>query len=102
MKKGIALLLLVLAAIAAPMGAMADDIRTPGQCADGATADDPTGFFLEGSAPGRGSFCLSDGDANNGNELYIGGDASQPCGHIEVLGQVVTEEGDETPAGFCH
>jgi hypothetical protein len=82
--------------------ASADDVRTPEQCAGTATADDPTTVFQMGNAPGRGSYCVSDGDASNGNELYIGGDATMPCGHIEVAGQVVVDESGQDPATYCH
>lgn len=80
---------------------MAGDVRTPEECAAGTTADDPTLFYQQGDAPGRASFCLSDGDETNGNELYTGGDATQPCGHVEVLGEPV-EDGSGQGENFCH
>lgn len=98
MRKIIALLLLVVSAVAVPFGAMANDVVTPEECA---TATPPGYVFQMGDADGRGSFCVSDGDASNGNELYIGGDASQPCGHIEVGGNVVADESG-AGEGMCH
>jgi hypothetical protein len=91
-------MLIVGAAIALPLGAMANDVTTPEDCA---TSGAPGYVYQMGNADGRGSFCVSDGDASNGNELYIGGDATQPCGHVEVAGQVLNDESGQGE-GFCH
>jgi hypothetical protein len=103
-KKALALMLLIAAAIVVPVGAMADDVRTPSECKSTPTADDPQGIYQMGNADGRASLCVSDGDETNGNEVYVGGDATQPCGHIEVLGVIapVSDESDTPPEAFCH
>lgn len=104
MRKLIALSALALAAFAA-MPAVADGIQTDQDCARSGTAA-PTGqppsltphiapmATDEQGVPEllRGSACVSDGNADNGAELYIGGEIgtesneSFACGAIEVMG----------------
>lgn len=106
MRKFIALSALTLAAFTA-VPAMADhDIQTDRECAE-STSDAPATVTVLPMAHGedgnpealRGSLCVSDNDASNGAELYIGGEIDTEssyditCGAIEVLGRQGTGTG---------
>lgn len=102
MKRAIGLIVIVLLLGLIPSLVIANDVRTPGDCAASAAP----GYGVQtGDTPGRGSVCVSDGDASNGNELYVGGDASQPCGRVEVGGNTLADSGADPSAGnpnYCH
>jgi hypothetical protein len=119
--KAPAFIILLLAAVMAPLGALGEDLTPPNgdpgeDCVSSPATDQnnlPKTEDTVGAGPGRGSLCISDGKQNNGNELYVGGDFNRlqngdpanQCLHVEVAGQVIWRRPNypvNNPDRFCH
>lgn len=88
-----------------PDGADCAATDAPGSVTTFLNAEDPTTAEVD-----RGAICVSDGDASNGAEFYIGGEAQAEvdgdpayggaCGAIIVGGEPVAGEPDWNTEGF--
>lgn len=118
MRKLAAYIALLLAVLLSSNGSFADDLTPPdGDPGEDCVTEPATGpnnvpkqEDFVGAGPGRMSFCISDGNKNNRNELYVGGDftklangdVNKQCIHIEVAGVVVWRRPNTEPDRFCH
>lgn len=106
MKKILALLAVVAFAV---VPAMADDIPDGADCAASSGPASVSHAVLSGADPttaevDRGAVCVSDGDASNGAELYVGGeiqaeeegnpDVGGACGAIIAGGSTLSGDPD--------
>lgn len=89
--------------------ALANDIPDGADCASQAAGAQN----YSGSEQDRGAVCVSDGNAGNGAEAYVGGEGSAegaggaPCGAVIVAGATVAgdpdwDKTDNDPAGTGH
>jgi hypothetical protein len=109
MRKGLAALTIVACLVALPILGGANDIPDGADCAGSAQGASVHHAVLDGGDPttselDRGAICVSDGNASNGAEVYLGGeaqaeeegnpDAGGACGAAILGGQVLSGNPD--------
>jgi hypothetical protein len=93
--------------------AFADHVFAVPDAADCATMAAPGGVVTDPDQPDRGAVCLSDGNAGNGIEYYLGGEAAaesphpdtgpddlpgDACGAVVIGGEVLAATRADDPA----